>query len=1006
MKNYLFKMVLSVFLLMTANSFSQNVSGTVTSSTGPLPGVDLKVKGTNIGTTTDFDGKFSISVTAETATLVVSYLGYETKEVAVRKNQPVTITLSESTNTLDQVVVVGYGQTQNKKAVSTAVGVVNAAQISELAVSRPEAALQGTTPGVTVVQTSGSPGAPLTVRLRGAASVGASAPLYLVDGQQVPNLNFVNPDDIKSMNVLKDAASSAIYGARGGNGVILVETKTGRRNAAKPSITIDTYTGFQSLGNKPDLMQKDAYVSYLNDFRTKNPGNGNVLTPAEIAKLPNTDWYGELFETTPVSSLSASVSGGGENYSYNISGGLYDQKGMVGGNEGKSQYTRKNVKMNFETDLTARFNLSVGLNLVDVERDYLFENQSGTGISIMNFVNSIPAIYPAFADGDSSVPFGMGNQQGVVVNGVSLPTVGAVANPFLALIITNNKSVSDITTANIKGTWKVTDDFKITATYFHYKDNTFDKQFTPTFDFSEQGYLNTNATLKETVYSNKMTQFDGNGSYKFSNLGNHNLDVLAGMSVYETSFGTSSRNGVGFFTNDFDSTNFATIRNPSGITSAVPYAFDTALLGFYGKVNYDYAHKYLLSGTLRADSSSNFGSNNRTGIFPSVSGGWVISEESFLNDTKWINLLKLRASWGINGSDNIAPFQYSAVLNSGSGTNFGGENVSGLTPAFLPNPDVKWEEVAQTNFGLDINAFHNSFGLTFDYYIKKTSDMLIPIGVPLFSGYPAPATNIADMENKGFELLLSYRKKYENGFSWDISANLAQNKNKVTSLGNNGQPLTGGTGTFVFNDPITLTTVGHSIAGFYGYQVESIDAAGNLVYKDNDGVPGITAADKTYIGSALPDFTYGVNLGAAYKNFDFNAFLYGSEGNDIYDATIRTDAGYSNRKNSYSTNGLKNSLGFGLTDSQVSDFYVKDGSFLKLKTVTLGYNLPSSLVDKLKMDKFRIYVTGQNLWVSTKYDGTDPEIGESGASNSLDMGIDRGFYPQARTILMGLQVKF
>jgi TonB-dependent starch-binding outer membrane protein SusC len=1006
MKNYLFKIVFSVFLMTTVNSFSQNVTGIVTSNSGPLPGVNINVKGTNVQATTDFDGKFTIKFDASSGVLLFNYVGFDSRELTVTQNQNVKIIMVENINSLDQVVVVGYGQTQNKKKISTAVGSISSSQIVELAVARPEAALQGTTPGVTVVQTSGSPGAPLTVRLRGAASIGASSPLYLVDGQQVPNIGFINPDDIKSMNILKDAASSAIYGARGGNGVILVETKTGRRNSAKPTITIDTYTGFQSLGNKPDLMDKDAYVTYLNDFRTKNPGNGTPLTPAEISKLPNTDWYDEVFKTTPMTSLSSSVSGGGENYSYSLSGGIFDQKGMVGGNEGKSGYQRKNMKLNFETDITSNFNLDMGVNLVSVERDYLFENQSGTGVSIMNFVNSIPSIYPTHDPNDASVPFGMGNQNGVVVNGVPLPSVGAVANPFLALIITNNKTISDITNANIKGTWKVAKDLKIAGTFYHYKENAFDKQFTPSFDYSSQQYVNVNATLRETRYENKLTQFDANAAYKFSNLGDHHLDLLAGMSVYESSFGTSSQNGVGFFTNDFDSTNFGTIRNTSGITSAVPYAFDTALVGYYGKVNYDYANKYLLTGTLRADSSSNFGANNRTGVFPSFSGGWVMSEESFLKNVEAIDLLKFRASWGINGSDNINPFQYSTVLNTGSGTNFGGNNVPGLTPAFLPNPNVKWEEVSQTNFGLDINAFDNSFGITFDYYIKKTSDMLIPIGVPLLSGYPAPATNIADMENRGFELLLSYRKTYTNGFSWDISANLAKNNNEVTSLGNNGQPLVGGTGTFIFNDPITLTTEGHSIAGFYGYQVDHKDADGKLVYKDTDGVPGITTADKTYIGSALPDFTYGLNLGAAYKNFDFNAFLYGSEGNDIFDATVRTDAGYTNRKSSYSSNGVVNTLGFGLTDSQVSDFYVKDGSFLKLKTVSIGYSLPSSLIDKLKMSKLRLYVTGQNLWVSTKYDGADPEIGESGANNSLDMGIDRGFYPQARTILMGLQVKF
>ncbi|SHJ19309.1 SusC/RagA family TonB-linked outer membrane protein [Aquimarina spongiae] len=1000
MKNSLLKILFWGIILTVSNSYAQSVSGTVTEENGtPIPGVNIIVKGTTDGTSTDFDGKYTIDNLSEGAILVFSSLSFKTQEILVNDQTTINVIMVSDTEALGEVVILGYGQVQNKKSVTSAVSTVSTEQIERVPIALPEAALQGTAPGIAVTQTSGAPGAPLTVRLRGTSSTGASTPLFLVDGQQVPNLNHINASDIESFSVLKDAASASIFGARGGNGVVLIETKSGKRNLAAPKVSIDGYTGFQSLLRKPDLMDKNQYVQYFNEFQASN--GGTQLTDAEIAALPDTDWYDELFDTTPISNIAASVIGGGEKYSYAISGGIFQQDGMLGGRENKSNFDRKNVRINFETDIRENFNVEVNANLADIDRNFLLENAGVTGTSIINFINAMPAIYPVNDPNDPSVPFNPGNQTNpVVVNGVTLPALGAVANPELALLLNNNNTQTAVTNASIKGDWEIFDRFRLQGTYYHFNSDAFTKQFFPSFNFPTQAIASPNATLIETRTEMVLRQFDANVRYDFFQNSDHKLDALAGFSTYESDFSNSTLSGVGFFVNTLDEANFALITNPSSITVAPPVETENNLLGIYGKVKYSYMDKYNVEATLRADSSSNFGDDNRTGIFPSVSAGWVISEENFLQDSEVIDLLKLRASWGINGSDFIAPYQFSPILNAGSGTNFGGGLNPGLTPAFLQNPDVKWEEVAQTNIGLDINAFNNALGITIDYYNKQSSDVLIPIGIPIFSGFPAPATNIADVENQGFEFLVSYQQTYKSGFRWQLGANLAVNKNEVTSIGNNGQPLQGGN-TFVFNDPITLTTEGEAISSFFGFEVESIDDDGNLVFRDFDGDGN---PDKTFIGSPLPDFTYGITLDLEYKGFDLSTFLYGSQGNDIFDATLRPDGAFTNRKESFLTNGVVNRLG-GFTP-QVSDFFVQDGSFLKMKTLTLGYSLKESWVESIGLNRLRIYGTAQNLFLITDYDGTDPEIGEQASGNSLDLGIDRGFNPQPRTFLFGFQLEF
>ncbi|MEB0261573.1 MULTISPECIES: TonB-dependent receptor [unclassified Mucilaginibacter] len=1017
MKKLIYKLSCALILMLFSATalFAQSVTltGKVTNSTGAvMPGVSISITGTTNGTVSDLDGFYKLSIpnSAINPTIKVSFLGYISQEVPVMGKTVVDIILSSSNSSLSEVVVIGYG-TQSKHNLISAVGTVNSKTIESLPVYRVEQVLQGTVAGITVTQNSGSPGSPLTIRLRGTGTAGLAQPLFIVDGLQVPDLNYLNPSDIDNISILKDAAASAIYGARGGNGVVLVQTKTGKRNVDKPSISLDAYHGYQNLGHTPDLMNRDQYVAYYNDYQKLN--KGTPISDADKVKLPNTNWYKEVFKkNVPTSNANLSIANGGKNYSYYLSGGDFNQDGLVGGKEGKSNYNRKNLKFNFETDVFKNLTIKARADIVGATRNFLFENQAGPGLAALNFIPALPPIYPAFDPNHPNVPFNPGDLSNPIkVNGVTLPAVGAVTNPFLALLLNNNRETSNINVYNISGTWKPIENLSITSSYAYYQDNSTVKSFYPSFDFRPiQNFFNSFGSLTQSDYHSSYSQWEGNAKYSFVKIKNQALDLLGGFSVLRSSSNVRSLSGSDFFVNTFDQVNFALIRDPTKIVNAIPATSETGLLSYYGRLNYNFKEKYLLSGTIRSDASSLFGPKNRTGIFPSVSAGWIVSEESFLKNSKVIDLLKLRASWGVNGNNFINPYQYSTIVDPNSGPSFGGQNTSGISIPFLANPSVKWERVAQTGLGVDISMFNNSLGITVDYYNKKNSDILIPVGTPIYTGYSTASANSASVKNTGIELLIAYHKSYTSGFAWNASFNIGTNKNEVTSLGANGQPLTGGNIGYIFSDPITRTDIGHPISSFYGFKVDHLDANGNFVFKDINGDGKVDNNDKTYIGNPFPDFTYGSTLGLSYKGFDVSAFIYGSHGNKIYDATVRLDASYANRPVSYGLPGAPRNIlgsgGSGDVQTSVSDYYVRDGSFAKLKTLSLGYTLPSSILRSIRLSNLRVYVSGQNIFVITNYKGIDPEIGQSSAGNQLDIGIDRGFYPQPKIILLGIQAKF
>ncbi len=1003
-----------VFLASAIQAQTGSIAGKVTDETGSgLPGVNIVIKGTSTGTVTDYDGNYSINAD-KGMTLVFSYTGFSTQEFVVGDNNTINVNLSTDAELLGEVVVVGYGQTQNKRATTTAISSISSAQITELRTARPETALQGSAPGVIVAQTSGSPGAPLTVRMRGVGSPNASAPLYLVNGVQVPNLEYLNSADIQNISLLKDAASAAIYGSRGGNGVVLVQTKKGTRTAEKPSISLSGFYGFQNLLYKPELMDKDQYIDYYNNAVTNfeaPTGFRGAFTDQERNALPNTDWYDVIFDdNAPMRNVHLSFADGSERTDYSIAAGIFNQEGMVGGDAGKSDYERRNVRATINTDLADNLQLSVSADYTNISRNFLIENSGGTGTALMNYITAIPAIYPSRAANGEL--FNMGRQNpNPIFNGVPLNVLGAVTNPLWSIEITNREAVQDVLLLSGSLSFQPVKNLNIRGSYSYYDLHALNRSFTPLITYPEQAF-NTDGFVSYTEAPTDVenTQYNLTAEYDFGQLGgNHNLKILGGFEViesYTNLFGQVSNAGD-FLVNNFEDVNFALAADISNAIVSPGLEAEVGLLSFFGRVNYDFDGKYFLSASLRNDQSSNFGENNRSGVFPAVSAGWLLSEEGFF-DVSWIDMLKIRASWGINGSDAATPYSYIATVSTSA--QYSGS--TGITLTGLANPDLKWEELTQTNIGLDINLLNNKLGITVDYYNKETSDILLRANTPLSTGLNPSFVNVGSVKNTGFEVLLSYRERVSKDFRWNISFGMGYNENEVTSLGENGQALQGGITGQLFADPITLTAIGQPISSFYGYVVEGVDARGNLLFADLDGSGNDKTApnsgDKTFIGNPIPDFTFGLNLGANYKGFDLNAYFYAVEGNDLYDATIRYDAIGSNRPIGYAENDApKNLFSAGAGGEQlVSDFHVKDGSFIKLKNLSLGYTFSNNISSKIKAENIRVFVAAQNLFTLTRYTGADPEIGENVLNSNLDIGIDRGYYPQPRTMMFGFQLGF
>nr|WP_321234134.1 TonB-dependent receptor [uncultured Psychroserpens sp.] len=1005
------KLFTLLLLLFTSFAFSQDVTvtGTVTDqATGqPIPGVNVLVKNTTNGASTDFDGNFSISNVPINSVIVFSYLGYKDYEVTVTSANALLIALVEDAQSLNEVVVIGYG-TQRKKETTGAVSVVSSETIENLKPTRIEQALQGQVAGVNISSNSGSPGASSTISIRGISTNGDSRPLILVDGNVIEDLSVINPGDIETVNVLKDA-TAGIYGVRAANGVILITTKSGRKEMPL-TVEYNAYTGIQETTRKIPVLNATEYALLVNEAFVAGGQSPQFTNIADLGV--GTDWQDQVFESAPVFNHAITLKGGKEKSTYAFGSSFLSQDGIVGGN--KNNFTRFTKRGSYSLDFLDNFKVNAGLIYTHTNKRNLSENALGS--VLFNALNMDPTKRVRNESGGFSIAEGLGNE---------------VINPIAQLRGTFDRTKVDRISGNAGLSYKFLDHFtaqaNIQANYSQVKG----KVFRPVADFGSGKVFNVDRSeVVETFNVFRDYTFDAFLTYEnvFNDV--HNLKVLLGTSVFQTTGIFTGNRAFDISGNSVENASVALAQDAENINQELGFdpRFDSRLLSYFSRVQYNYDGKYLLSAVIRRDGSTKFGPENRFGYFPSGSLGWIASEEDFLSDNSFIDFLKLRVSYGILGNDRIADFGFVSLLD-GEGTYvFDDGIISGAALGPVANPEIRWEKQKTFDIGVDLRFLDNKFDVTADYFKRTTEDLLVTpqvsgilgVGAP---GAAPPVVNGGEVENSGFELAIGYTNRVSDDFKFSVRYNITTINNEVLSVNTEGGFIVGGA-FGVGQDPPSRMEAGFPIGYFRGFRTAGIyqtqaevDASttindqvqpGDLIFVDinNDGV--IDDDDRTYIGDPIPDATMGLNFSVDYKNFDFSAYAFASVGNEIVRNYERnqsltnrsvtfldrwTGPGTSNTDPRVTTGATSNGL--------FSDYFVEDGSFVRLQNVQLGYTFNQSETSKL--DKFRIYVSASNLVTLTEYRGYDPTA-SSGAP--IGGGIDQGFYPSPQTYLLGVNLKF
>lgn len=1002
-----------VFFLMTLSlSAQKNISGSITDfETGiPMPGVTVLVKGTNNGRATDFDGSFSILVNPDD-TLVFSYIGYASQEILIGNQSALEIQMRVSQNALDEVVVIGYG-TQTKKEITGAVGLVSAETIDQIKPVRIEQALQGQVPGVSITSASGSPGSASNIRIRGISTNGNNDPLILVDGNVIVDLSVINPADIASINILKDA-TAGIYGARAANGVILITTKSGRKNAPL-KVAYDNYFGLQTTSNKIKLLNATEYAVIMNESAAV-AGNP-PLHPNFTAYGVGTNWQNEVFSTAPVQNHNLRADGGTEKLTYSFGASFLDQDGIVG--KEKSNFNRFTLNTNLSFDFTEKLNVKATAIYTSSNKNRLVENALGS--VLFNAINMNPVLPVMNTQGNYSIAEGLGNE---------------VINPVAQINNADDSSHVEKISATFGGSYEIFKGLSVESKFQYNHSNVAVDVFKPVVFYGSGKVFNvdTNELIdNDDVYEDYT--WDNYINYSTSFNEKHNIKVLLGTSAFKTTGIFESYTGSGF--SDADIEKGITIDDATQVRDNNEQAklrgantFDVRLLSQFGRLQYDFDGKYLLSAMIRRDGSTRFGPNNRFGYFPSVSVGWVVSEESFLNDNS-IDFLKLRASYGIMGNDQIGDYRYVSTLGGQAKYAFYDKIVEGLAEGALSNPDIKWEEQISSNFGFDLTFLDSKVNFTFDYFSRKTQDLLLTPQVSGILGAVAPGSspptvNAGTVLNRGFEYQVGYNGNLSEDLFFNASLNFTVLENEVLFVAsNNGFEQGGAFG--VGQAPPVRMQAGYPIGYFYGYKTDGVfqsqaeidnapttsiaTAPGDLKFVDlnNDGV--IDLDDRTYIGDPHPSVTFGFNLNLNYKNFDFSASAFGVMGSEIvrnYERNqplVNKHASVLNRwTGSGTTNEFPRVTAGTSPNSLFSDYFIEDGDFLRIQNIQLGYTLPENILGNGFIDNFRVYFTGANLFTFTKYSGFDPTT-SNGAP--LGGGIDLGFYPMPKIYSIGLNLNF
>ncbi|MGG7661498.1 SusC/RagA family TonB-linked outer membrane protein [Dyadobacter sp. BHUBP1] len=998
--------LLSLLCLGIAQSLlAQNVTvkGKVTDEKGEMiPGASVTVKGSQQGTLTDAEGMYSIDV-ASNATLVFSFLGYLKEEVAVSNRSTIDVSLKADTKALEEVVVVGYG-TQRKVETTGSIASVKAADLVQTPVANIAQGLQARVAGVQINQNSGSPGGNISVRIRGTNSInGSSEPLYVIDGIQVSNgggitnvspLSTINPNDIESVEVLKDASASAIYGARAANGVILITTKRGKNGGTR--VTYDGYYGSQKVNKTLDVLNASQFAELENEVFKNN----YYPDPASLGEGVN--WQKLIFRKAPIQNHQLSINGGSEKTQLAMSLNYFDQDGTLIG----SQFQRYSYRLNLDHRISK--NVKVGTSILG---SYSIANgiqtggtNIGDGGAVLSSVlgaaiGAPPTLQPYRADG-SIFPFGeqAGGQYREVVN------------PLNFSAVLNKRSIKR-TLANIYGEISLLKGLTYRAS----------------FNLDQKGELFDGYSPRSIVNKSDLNDNSGSGTKANSNY----LALLhESILTYSTTFAKNhSFKATAVFGTQLEQGNSNTM-NASGfpndatkneamqlaLTRTISSGRSSQRLDSYmARVNYGFKDKFFLDITARADGSSKFGANHKYGVFPAVSAAYRIIEEPFMKDISWLSDFKLRGSYGITGNaGGIDPYQSLSTVASGNSYMINHTYVTGIEPTGIANPDLRWERSKQANIGIDISLLNNRISVIADVYHKKTDDLLYVKTLPLSSGYGAITGNFAALQNKGLELAVNARI-LDGKLKWDVSANTTINRNKVLGLD-------GGITTERFMTTYTILKVGQPLGMFKTYVFDGVNQTGETILPGYDGRVGghkvkdvtgdgqITAADQVIVGNPNPKFIYGFSTNLSYAGFDFAAFISGSQGNDIYNASRLSFenplgqrnllAGVANR---WSPTNPSNQYVSGFQGGRlpISNYVVENGSYLRCKNITLGYTVP-----RFKgVQGIRLYVSANNLFTITKYSGYDPEVNTYAGSNTI-IGVDNFVYPQSKSFLGGIQVTF
>ncbi len=1025
-------LIIFVLIFSSIWSYGQEfeIKGTVLEegTNMPLLGVTVLQKNTTNGVSTDFDGNFTLKKVPSGATIVFSYVGYTTKEVVVTSNEDLIIVMKQDAEALDSVVVIGYG-TQKKKEVTGAVTVIDAESIEKLNPVRVEQAIQGQVAGVNVTSNSGSPGSGLNIRIRGITTNGDNAPLILVDGNRITDLSVLNPNDIKTINVLKDA-TAGIYGVQAANGVILITTKSGRKES-ELKFQIDSYTGFQRTSRKLDLLNPTDYAIYVNDASDN--------TEFFVYPQNGTDWQDEVFETAVISNLSLNVSGGGKKSAYSFGISYLNQDGIVGGD--KNNFERLTARMNVQYDLLDNLKVTAnGLHTISEKQNL---QEGGIGAVLYNAVNIDPITSVRDENGDFSLANAISQIE--IIN-----PVAQIANTFNTTKVSKFSGVLGLD-------YTFLNDFKATSRIQANHANVRDDIFRPEV-FYGNGKAPNIGDINDTDITNEVvdlgadfTDFTWDNYITYSKVFNdtHDLTVLLGTSLFRTKgrfYGNIGRTDVG--TNQLGQTvwDAGMVVEPRFTEAQLENGgdwFDSRLSSLFTRVQYNYKGKYLFSAVIRRDVSSQFSSQdgNNVGYFPSGSIGWNISDEDFMKDVNWINNLKLRASYGIIGNDRIPAFAFITRLDGQATIDAGSNNLLfGLSPGRPGNPDLKWEEQETANIGLDLRLFDGKVSISADAYSKQTKDLLLTPQASAVTGVGAPGTgasvvNAGTVRNRGLEFAIGYNENLSENFKFNINFNFTTIDNEVISLNGRTTPVGGEYGVGINQTGITRMVPGLPLGHFYGYQtngiyqtqseIDVLDAVapsgtystigdvapGDLRFVDINGDGEITPEDRTNIGNPIPEVTFGLNIGFTYKNIDFSANAFASLGNDMIRDYERKDL-FANRGDymldRWQGSGTSNSVpravgGANINTDNFSDFHVEDASFLRIQNIQLGYTFGGEFNSQLGIDKLRLYISGNNLFTITDYSGYDPSA-NSGAP--LGGAIDKGFYPVAASYLLGINLNF